>query len=763
MTSAPQREGSEDPGAGDPAGLLARLVRAEARLHDVEERYALATSAALEGIYEWHIDAGRLILTEQAKRFFALADDRLTPAAWNARIHPDDFAGYRAAIVGHFKGDAPHLEHEYRIRDAGGGYKWILDRGVGVRDAAGRVTRVVGALSDITERKLAEIELRRARDRAEAALRQQNAVSEILRVMSRSPNDAQPVFDLVAQRAGNLCGAEVAIVSRYAGGRIELAALHGVNPEAVRIVRMLYPMDVGAQTVTARVVRSADVVHVADLLAEPNYALKDFARAAQFVAGLGVPIVRDARVLGTIFVGRSSPGLFDDSQVALLKAFADQAAIAIENARLVNELEARTGALSQSVRQLEALGEIGRAVSSSLDLDRVLGTIASRTSELVGGHGGAIYEYDEVHEEFNVRATDRLPDELVLAMRASPIRKGEGALGRMAVTGEPVEVRDVADSRTYQSSVREPLVRLGYHALVAVPLLRESRLLGGLVVTRKAAGGFAPDSIEVLRAFATQSALAIQNARLFSEIDEKSRQLEVASRHKSEFLANMSHELRTPLNAIIGFSEVLAERLFGDVNDKQAEYLADIQESGRHLLSLINDILDLSKIEAGRMELERTRFDLTKAVEQTLMLVRERAQRRGVALLLEQDESPGPIDADERKVKQVLLNLLSNALKFTPEGGRISVRTRLREDNAEISVADTGVGIAPEDQTEVFEEFRQVGPSARKTEGTGLGLAISKKIVELHGGRIGVTSERGIGSTFTFTLPLRLATVPGAN
>ena len=749
-------EGDDEPGADDSAGPLARLAQAEARLHDVEERYALATSAALEGIYEWHIGAGRLILTEHAKRFFALADDRLTPAAWNDRIHPDDFLGYRAAIVRHFKGGTRHLEHEYRIRDAGGGYKWILDRGVGVRDAAGRVTRVVGALSDITERKLAEIEVRRARDRAEAALRQQNAVSEILRVMSRSPSDAQPVFDLVAQRAGNLCGAEVAIVSRYSDGRIDLAALHGINPEAVRIVRMLYPMDVAAQTVTARVVRKADVVHIADLVAEPGYPLKDFARAAQFRAGLGVPIVRDARVLGTIFVGRSSPGMFDDSQVALLKAFADQAAIAIENARLVNELEARTGALSQSVRQLEALGEVGRAVSSSLDLDRVLGTIASRASELVGGDGGAIYEYDEAREAFNVRATHRLPDELVQAMRTAPIRKGEGALGRMAVTGEPVAILDVADARTYQSSVREPLVRLGYHALVAVPLLRESRLLGGLVVIRRAAGGFAPELLEVLRAFATQSALAIQNARLFTEIDEKSRQLEVASRHKSEFLANMSHELRTPLNAIIGFSEVLAERLFGDVNDKQAEYLADIQESGRHLLSLINDILDLSKIEAGRMELERTRFDLAKSVEQTLMLVRERAQRRGVALRLAQDERLGPVVADERKVRQVLLNLLSNALKFTPEGGRIDVQTRVRGGEAEISVADTGVGIAPEDQAAVFEEFRQVGSAARKTEGTGLGLAISKKIVELHGGRIGVTSAPGSGSTFAFTLPLTL-------
>jgi len=216
----------------------------------------------------------------------------------------------------------------------------------------------------------------------------------------------------------------------------------------------------------------------------------------------------------------------------------------------------------------------------------------------------------------------------------------------------------------------------------------------------------------------------------------------------------MSHELRTPLNAIIGFSEVLSERMFGDVNDKQAEYLADIQESGRHLLSLINDILDLSKIEAGRMELERSEFDLARAIGQTLLLVRERAERRGIALRVTVDDTLGTIVADERKVKQVLLNLLSNALKFTPEGGTIDVRGSVRDGDAEIAVADSGVGIAPEDQDAVFEEFRQVGSAAKKAEGTGLGLAISKRIVELHGGRISVASTPGVGSTFTFRLPL---------
>jgi len=320
-----------------------------------------------------------------------------------------------------------------------------------------------------------------------------------------------------------------------------------------------------------------------------------------------------------------------------------------------------------------------------------------------------------------------------------------------------VQISDISHDRTYRTRVREVLLRLGYRSALAIPLVRDGHLLGGLVVNRATIGEFAPQVIDLLKAFATQSALAIQNARLFREIEDKSRELEIASRHKSEFLANMSHELRTPLNAIIGFSEVLAERMFGEINEKQAEYLADILESGRHLLSLINDILDLAKIEAGRMELDLGDFSLPSAIENTLTLVRERAHRRGITLERALDERIGTIRADERKVKQVLLNLLSNALKFTPEGGRISVHANVRGGMSQISVTDTGVGIAPEDQAAVFEEFRQVGTTAKKVEGTGLGLAISRKFIELHGGTIWVTSKVGVGSTFAFTLPTAVA------
>jgi signal transduction histidine kinase len=587
------------------------------------------------------------------------------------------------------------------------------------------------------------------------ALEQQTATSEILRAISGSPTDVQPVFDIIAERAVKLCSAEVSVVSRLDGETIRLAALNGVTAQGTEAIGRAFPMRRGAQTVSARAIRNRAVVNVFDVLADQDYETKEAARAGGFRGSLGVPMVCDGEVIGAIFVARSQPGLFSDRQIELLELFAAQAVIAVQNVRLFGELQTRTRQLTRSVEELKALGEVGQAVSSTLDLATVLSTIAARATQLAGVDGGSIYEYDEARETFHLHTAWQLPEALVQALRADPIRRGEGVLGRMAATLEPVQVPDIADEAAYQSRVRELLIRAGYRSLLAVPLLREDRLLGGLAVNRKIAGAFEPEVIELLKKFATQSALAIQNAQLFREIEQKGRELEKASRHKSEFLTNMSHELRTPLNAIIGFSEVLAERMFGDVNDKQAEYLTDILESARHLLSLINDILDLSKIEAGRMELEPTSFDLTATIENTLILVRERAQRRSIELAKQIDGRLGVIEADERKVKQVLLNLLSNALKFTPEGGRIDVHAGVRDAMAEISVTDNGVGIAPQDQEAVFEEFRQVGALTRKVEGTGLGLAISRKFIELHGGRIRVSSTPGAGSTFTFTLPIR--------
>jgi signal transduction histidine kinase len=296
----------------------------------------------------------------------------------------------------------------------------------------------------------------------------------------------------------------------------------------------------------------------------------------------------------------------------------------------------------------------------------------------------------------------------------------------------------------------------GIKSVIFAPMLWEDRGLGVIFVGREQVSPFTDKEIALLKTFSDQAAIAIQNTHLFNEIQEKSAQLEIANKHKSDFLANMSHELRTPLNAIIGFSEVLMDRMFGELNEKQADYLKDIHESGKHLLSLINDILDLSKIEAGRMDLDLATFHLPTALSNAMTLIRERAQRHGIQLGLDVDSRLGEFQADERKVKQILLNLLSNAVKFTPDGGRVDVIAKMDTTKVAIAVQDTGIGIAPEDQAAVFEEFKQVGRDyTRKAEGTGLGLALTKRFVELHGGEISLASTPGKGSTFTITLPIR--------
>jgi signal transduction histidine kinase len=590
------------------------------------------------------------------------------------------------------------------------------------------------------------------------ALDTQTATSEILRVISGSQTDVQPVFDTIVASAVRLCGGESAVVYRFEDEVAHFVAQCNLSPETIDTYRRMFPRPLRETDYLWRIT-DGSVLNLADIEQDARSARVGAAyRTRGARSAVWVPMVREGKTIGAISVSHGEIAAFSDERVQLLKTFADQAVIAIQNARLFNELQARTSELTRSVGELTALGDVGRALSSTLDLETVLETIVTRATQLTGAAGCTIWEYDEPREEFRLRVSHYADaaDAAVLQApgRVTAMRRGQGVPTQVVERREPVQIPDIAAEGAYDSPIRRPLIEAGHRALLGVPLLSEDEVIGVLAVTRKTPGEFEPETVRLLTTFATQSALAIQNARLFLEIEDKSRQLEVASQHKSEFLANMSHELRTPLNAIIGFSEVLAEGMFGEINDKQAEYLRDILDSGRHLLSLINDILDLSKIEAGRMELELEDFDLPGAIDNALTLVRERAGRRGIALGRAIDGRVGTIRADERKVKQVLLNLLSNATKFTPEGGRVDVRAAVNDTMLEVSVADTGVGIAPEDQEAVFEEFRQVGTAATKVEGTGLGLALSRKFIELHGGRIWVKSEVGVGSTFTFTLPL---------
>jgi signal transduction histidine kinase len=584
------------------------------------------------------------------------------------------------------------------------------------------------------------------------SLEQQTATSEILGVIARSPTDIQPVLDTVAENAARLCDSTDSQIYRVDGDMLERVA--GYGPMSAAATRR--PLTRG--TPTGRAVVDRQTIHVHDVAAELE---TQFPEAPSRVTGtrtiVATPLLREGIPIGVINIRRTEVRPFSDRQIKLLETFAAQAVIAIENVRLFQELQARTGELSRSVGELKALGEVGQAVSSTLDLQTVLSTIVRHAVQLTGTSCGVIYEYDEASQEFHLRASHRMEEELVEAIRAAPFRLGEGATGRAVTTQAPVQVIDLLDEREIGGTrIRPIMARLGYRSLLVVPLLVEEQIMGSLSVWRRQSGNFQPEVVNLLQTFATQSVLAIQNARLFREIEDKSRQIEAANRHKSEFLANMSHELRTPLNAIIGFSEVLGERMFGELNEKQAEYTDDILSSGRHLLSLINEILDLSKVEAGRMELEVATFDLPLAIDNARTFVRERATKHGINLDVTVDERLGDFVGDERKIKQILLNLLSNAVKFTPEGGRIGIKARQADGSVEISVSDTGIGISPEDQAKIFEEFRQVGADyAHKVEGTGLGLTLAKKFVELHGGKIWVESEVGKGSTFSFTLPER--------
>jgi len=470
-----------------------------------------------------------------------------------------------------------------------------------------------------------------------------------------------------------------------------------------------------------------------------------------------VPMLKEGRVVGGITIYRPEVRPFTQKQIDLVATFANQAVIAIENVRLFKELQARNTEITESLEQQTATAEILRVISSTpANLQPVFDAILAKASSLCDAGLAALWLVDG--EFLSIASLQNASPATIDAWTDRRIRPGRETPSRLAaLERKVVHIHDVlADPRFATPEFLSLYTLENARTILAVPMLREKALVGVITLWRKEPRPFSERQINILRTFADQAVIAIENARLFNEIREKGRQLEIANKHKSEFLANMSHELRTPLNAVIGFSEALVEKMFGELNPKQEDYLRDIHSSGRHLLSLINDILDLSKIEAGRMELELSEFSLPMALKNAMTLVRERAQTHGIEMKLQLDPKLGDIRADERKFKQIVLNLLSNAVKFTPDGGRVEVDARRNGGSIKVSVKDTGVGIASKDQAALFEEFRQVGRgSTGKREGTGLGLALTRRFVELHGGTIGVDSKLGKGSTFTFTLPLK--------
>jgi signal transduction histidine kinase/CheY-like chemotaxis protein len=428
----------------------------------------------------------------------------------------------------------------------------------------------------------------------------------------------------------------------------------------------------------------------------------------------------------------------------------------LEQRHAATELARVNARLTRSVEQLTALGEVGRSISSTLDLDSVLEAIVARPVQLTGLDSGSIYEYDRAAAEFHLRATQNADPATLAALRSTSLRRGEGAVGGTAVTREPAQIPDIEDA-SYQSRLRDALLGAGHRALLAVPLLHDEQIIGALAVSRKQPGPFTPDIVELLRTFAAQSALAIQNARLYRDVAEKGRELEVANQLKSQFLANMSHELRTPLNAIIGVTEMLHEDARELARDDEIEPLERVLRAARHLLALINDILDLSKIEAGRIELHVESFAIAPLVDDVASTLATLAVKNRNRVVVDCPPDIGTMRADQTRVRQALLNLASNAAKFT-EDGTITLRVRrVAEDGhpwLTMAVSDTGIGLTREQIGRLFQEFVQADASTtRRYGGTGLGLAISRRFCQMMGGDIGVESEPARGSTFTIRLP----------
>ncbi len=598
----------------------------------------------------------------------------------------------------------------------------------------------------------AQAESKRLREQLAALSDQFAAANEVLSAVGRSAGDPDTVLTTIVESVRRLCRSHAAQLYLFEDGFYRLTMAVGMSDESIRYVTD-HPIPMDRGTLVGRVGLDRATLQIADVLADPDYRRPDLQQVAGFRTTMGAPMLIDDEVVGALAVWRNQVIPFDQREQDLVTAFAGQAAMAVNSVKLVQQLEARGAELARKVGELEALRDVGAAVTSSLDVNEVLATIAQHAVRISATDGGSIMEYDEDEQRFIVRSVYRTDTSVIERLRSTRIHLDETLVGRAAKLGRPLAVADLSTAEL--DPHLSVLYEAGWRSLVAVPLLREGQIVGSLVVRRKQPGEFSAETLELLEMFADQSTLALLNAQLYRELKQSSAELEVVSRHKSEFLASMSHELRTPLNAVLGFSEVLLERMFGDLNERQEEYLHDIHGSGKHLLELLNEILDLSKVEAGRMALEYSTFPLRRVLDNTAAMLRERAATHGIELRVEVGPAIDEVYADELRLKQVVLNLVTNAVKFTDDGGSVVIRATRAGPEVLIEVTDTGHGIPPEDRERIFESFQQGGRGPSHEEGTGLGLTLSRRIVELLGGRMWLDSEVGVGSTFGFSLRSR--------
>src|SRR6516225_3891368 len=581
------------------------------------------------------------------------------------------------------------------------------------------------------------------------ALEQQTATADVLKVISRSTFDLQAVLKTLVESAGQLCGAYDSAIWRPDGARLLLVAHHGpIRAEILPLIR---------GTVAGRTVLDGRAFHIADLQTEDAEFPEsgENSRRWGFRSILCVPLMREGVAIGAIALRRREVQLFTDQQVGLLQTFADQAVIAIENARLFEEVKARTEELSESLQQQTAIADVLKVISrSTFDLKSVLQTLVESAGRLCDADFGMIIrQRDGVL--FFAEIYGRWP-EFIEYVRDLPVERGRGtATGRALLEGRVIHIADVLTDPDYTWAEAQRLG--GYRTVLGVPMLREGVPIGVLGLSRSEVQPFTEKQIELVSTFADQAAIAIENVRLFDEIQEKSRQLETASKHKSQFVANMSHELRTPLNAIIGLTDMLVSNAARFGTEKALEPLRRVQNAGTHLLGLINQVLDLSKIEAGKLELDLESVSILPLIDNVIETARPLAERNKNILAVECPPDLPPIEADAMRLRQIILNLLSNACKFTEAGNiKLQITTALHEGRqfVEIAVIDTGIGMTAEEMSRLFEEFTQADAStARQYGGTGLGLAITRRLCQMMGGDVTAASEPGKGSTFTVRLP----------